>query len=101
MPVARSRRQSLHIARVQPEVQAWSQRRCGLLSFRVSTFSYSDDPRTRARRLRGAVLLAKCSVFELSTTVVELQGVDAFVVQKRISVNIWSLARSQCSLQRS
>jgi hypothetical protein len=37
MPVARSRRQSLHIARVQPEVQAWSQRRCGLLSFRVST----------------------------------------------------------------
>jgi hypothetical protein len=59
MPVARSRRQSLHIARVQPEVQAWSQRRCGLLSFRVSTFSYSDDPRTRARRLR-AVFLAKC-----------------------------------------
>jgi hypothetical protein len=62
MPVARSRRQSLHIARVQPEVQAWSQRRCGLLnllSFRVSTFSYSDDPRTRARRLR-AVVLAKC-----------------------------------------
>ena len=58
MPVARSRRQSLHIARVQPETQAWSQRRCGLLSFRV-TFSYSDDPRTRARRFR-AVFLAKC-----------------------------------------
>ena len=58
MPVARSRRQSLHIARVQPEAQAWSQRRCGLLSFRV-TFSYSDDPRTRARRFR-AVFLAKC-----------------------------------------
>ena len=60
MPVARSRRQSLHIARVQPkpEAQAWSQRRCGLLSFRV-TFSYSDDPRTRARRFR-AVYLAKC-----------------------------------------
>lgn len=36
MPVARSRRQSLHIARVQPEAQAWSQRRCGLLSFRVT-----------------------------------------------------------------
>jgi hypothetical protein len=65
MPAARSRRQpeSLHIrvARVQPEVQAWSQRRCGLLSFRVSTFSYSDDPRTSlgARRLRAA-FLAKC-----------------------------------------
>ena len=62
MPVARSRRQSLHIARVhwQPEAQAWSQRRCGLLSFRV-TFSYSesDDPRIRARRFR-AVFLAKC-----------------------------------------
>jgi hypothetical protein len=69
MPVARSRRQSLHwhIASLRagssltplPEVQAWSQRRCGLLSFRISTFSYSDDPRTRARRLR-AVFLAKC-----------------------------------------
>jgi hypothetical protein len=59
MPVARSRRQSLHIARVQPEpeVQAWSQRSCGLLSFRVSTFSYSDDPRTRARRLRAVFLI--------------------------------------------
>ncbi len=52
MPVARSRRQSLHIARVQPEVQAWSQRRCGL--------SFRDDPRTRARRLVRAVFLAKC-----------------------------------------
>ena len=63
MPVARSRRESLHIARVQPEAQAWSQRRCGSskLLFRVTTFSYTDNLRTslRARRFR-AVFLAKC-----------------------------------------
>ncbi len=54
----------------EPEVQSWPQwtRRCGfkLLSFRVmvSTFSYSDDPRTRAPSqllsLRATVFPAKC-----------------------------------------
>jgi hypothetical protein len=64
-PSRRSRRhwQSLHIAaRVhwQPEVQAWSQRRrCGLLSFRDSTFSsgYSDDPQLRVAPGLGAYAL--------------------------------------------
>ena len=59
MPVARSRRQSLHIARVQPETRAWSQRRCGLLSFRVTYILLLPSHQGRARRFR-AVFLAKC-----------------------------------------
>ena len=54
MLVACSGRQSLHTTR-----SFWAWRRCGLLSSALH-FSYSDSPRTRARRF-CAVFLAKCA----------------------------------------